>query len=169
MVETAKGEVMKLSTHTILRLFAGTVVLLAVAAIAAPTAAAKGALDPWQQNLIARQKYAQMTDPWALNLLARQAHRNDAYTASGSSAAGKGDGGRPAGAGPPEITAGFAASGSINTGAHQGTTPVEVGGPNGFDWSDAGIGAVSAFGIVLLIAGTAIVLRKSGALAHMHL
>jgi hypothetical protein len=169
MVETAKGEVMKVSSHTILRLFGATVVLLAVAVIAAPTAAARGALDPWQQNLNAREKYAQMTDPWALNLLARQAHRDDAYATSGTSAAGKAGGGRPAGAGAPEITAGLAASGSIHTSADQGTASVEVGGSNGFNWSDAGIGAVSAFGIVLLIAGTAIALRKSGALAHMHL
>jgi hypothetical protein len=70
---------MKLSTHAIRRLFGGTLVLLAVAAIVSPTVAASGALDPWQQNLNAREEYAQMTDPWALNLLARQTHRDRGY------------------------------------------------------------------------------------------
>jgi hypothetical protein len=166
MVETAKGEVMKLSTHTILRLFGGTVVLVAVAAFAAPTVAASGALDPWQQNLNAREKYMQMTDPWALNLLARQAHRDDPYATTGPSAVRRA-GGRPATA--PEITAGFAAPGSIHTSASHGAAVVEVGGSTGFHWSDAGIGAASALGVVLLTAGTAIALRKSGAIAHMHL
>ncbi len=70
---------MKLSAHTTRRLFGGTLVLLAVAAIVVPTVAASGALDPWQQNLNAREEFAQMTDPWALNLLARQAHRDGGY------------------------------------------------------------------------------------------
>jgi hypothetical protein len=127
MVETAKGEVMKLSTHTIRRLFGGTLVLLAVAAIVAPTVAARGALDPWQQNLNAREEYAQMTDPWALNLLARQTHRDGGYATAR---------------------------------AHQSAASVEVGASNGFDWGDAGIGAASAFGVMLLAAGTVIGLRK---------
>jgi hypothetical protein len=70
---------MKLSTHTIRRLFGGTLVLLMVAAVVAPTVAASGAPDPWQQNLNAREEFAQMTDPWALNLLARQTHRDGGY------------------------------------------------------------------------------------------
>jgi hypothetical protein len=39
-----------------------------------------GTLDPWQQNLNARAKYAQVSDPWALNLFARQSHRDSAQT-----------------------------------------------------------------------------------------
>jgi hypothetical protein len=167
MVETAKGDVMKISTHTVLRLLGATVVLLAFAAVAAPTVAAKGVPDPWLQNLRARAKYAQMTDPWARNFLARQAHRGDVYANSGLSGARKGDGGRPIGAGA-EITTGFA-SGSTYKGTGQGTASVEPARSNGFDWGAAGIGAVSAFAVALLVAGTAIALRKSGALAHTRL
>ncbi len=74
---------MKLSTRTTRRLLRMTVVPLAVVEIAAPAGAASGALDPWQQNLNARAKYAQVTDPWALNLFARQSHRDGEYTSAG--------------------------------------------------------------------------------------
>jgi len=43
-----------------------------------------GAIDPWQQNLNARAKYAQTNDPWALNLFARQSHRDSEQTSAGS-------------------------------------------------------------------------------------
>jgi hypothetical protein len=156
MVKTAKGDVMN---HAIPRLVGGTVVLLAVAAIAVPTVGASGRLDPWQQNLYARHKYAQMTDPWARNLLARQAHRYHSPTV-GQGVVGTA-GGRAIGAGA-EITTGFASPGA------PGTSAVEVGS-NGFDWGDAGIGAAGALGVVLLGAGTTIALRRSGALTHTHL
>ena len=44
-----------------------------------------GTLDPWQQNLNARAKFAQVTDPWALNLFARQASRDSGQTTVGLS------------------------------------------------------------------------------------
>ena len=44
-----------------------------------------GKLDPWQQNLNARAKYAQVSDPWALNLFARQSHRDSGQTTAGLS------------------------------------------------------------------------------------
>src|SRR5262245_59705635 len=71
------GTRMKQLMHTI-------VVALAVAAIAAPAAVAGATLDPWQQNLNARTKYAHVTDPWALNLFARQSHRDRHFVASSS-------------------------------------------------------------------------------------
>lgn len=151
---------MKLSDHAILRLVGGTVLLLALAAIAAPTVAAGGRLDPWQQNLYARHKYAQMTDPWARNLLARQAHPYRSHATRGQGVVDTA-GGRAIGAGA-EITTGFASPGG------HGTSSVEVGS-NGFDWSDAGIGAAGALGVVLLVAGAAIALRRGGALANVHL
>jgi hypothetical protein len=43
-----------------------------------------GTLDPWQQNLNARAKYAQVSDPWALNLFARQSHRDGEHLTAGS-------------------------------------------------------------------------------------
>jgi hypothetical protein len=42
-----------------------------------------GTLDPWQQNLNARVKYAQVSDPWALNLFARESHRDSAQVTKG--------------------------------------------------------------------------------------
>jgi hypothetical protein len=42
-----------------------------------------GTLDPWQQNLNARAKYAQVSDPWALNLFARQSNRDSGQTTAG--------------------------------------------------------------------------------------
>jgi len=42
-----------------------------------------GTLDPWQQNLNARAKYAQVSDPWALNLFARQSSGANGQTTSG--------------------------------------------------------------------------------------
>jgi hypothetical protein len=44
-----------------------------------------GTLDPWQQNLDARAKYAQVSDPWALSLFARQSHRDSGQTTAGLS------------------------------------------------------------------------------------
>ena len=44
-----------------------------------------GTLDPWQQNLNAQAKYAQVSDPWALNLFARQSHRDSGQTTAGLS------------------------------------------------------------------------------------
>lgn len=67
----------------------------------------------------------------------------------------------------PEITAGLRASGS--PGSTVASAPLPGGGPNGFAWGDAGIGAAVALGAVLLAAGTALALRKGGALAHIHL
>jgi hypothetical protein len=48
---------------------------------AAPTVS--GTLDPWQQNLNARAKFAQVSDPWALNLFARQSNRDSEQTTVG--------------------------------------------------------------------------------------
>jgi hypothetical protein len=42
-----------------------------------------GTLDPWQQNLNAQAKYAQVSDPWALNLFARQSYRDSGQTTAG--------------------------------------------------------------------------------------
>ena len=42
-----------------------------------------GTLDPWQQNLNAQAKYAQVSDPWALNLFARQSRPNSGQTTAG--------------------------------------------------------------------------------------
>jgi hypothetical protein len=42
-----------------------------------------GTLDPWQQNLNAQAKYAQVSDPWALNLFARQSNRDSGQTTAG--------------------------------------------------------------------------------------
>lgn len=44
-----------------------------------------GTLDPWQQNLNAQAKYAQVSDPWALNLFARQSQRDIGQTTAGLS------------------------------------------------------------------------------------
>ena len=51
--------------------------------LAAPVVS--GTLDPWQQNLNARAKYAQVSDPWALNLFARQSHSDSGQTTAGLS------------------------------------------------------------------------------------
>ena len=44
-----------------------------------------GTLDPWQQNLNAQAKYAQVSDPWVLNLFARQSHSDSGQTTAGLS------------------------------------------------------------------------------------
>ncbi|HKA26807.1 MAG TPA: hypothetical protein VKD88_05495, partial [Gaiellaceae bacterium] len=85
---------------------------------AAPTVS--GTLDPWQQNLNARAKYAQVSDPWALNLFARQSNSD---------------------------------SGQTTVGLHRNVSVVATGG---FDWADAGIGAASVFGIMLLGAASVV-------------
>ena len=41
-----------------------------------------------------------------------------------------------------------------------------VGSASGFDWSDAGVGAASATGLVLVAGGTAMTLRRRRLLAH---
>jgi hypothetical protein len=46
-----------------------------------------GTPDPWQQNLNARARYAQVSDPWALNLFARQSHLDRAHLTAGSASA----------------------------------------------------------------------------------
>lgn len=50
-----------------------------------------GTLDPWQQNLNAQAKYAQVSDPWALNLFARQSHSDSGQTTAGLSRTGSVD------------------------------------------------------------------------------
>jgi hypothetical protein len=39
-------------------------------------------------------------------------------------------------------------------------SPVVVGGGNGFDWTDAGIGAAGGFGVALLLAGSFVLTRR---------
>ncbi len=38
---------------------------------------------------------------------------------------------------------------------------VDTTGGSGFDWTDAGIGATSAFGVALLAAGALLLIRRS--------
>jgi hypothetical protein len=44
-----------------------------------------------------------------------------------------------------------------------------AGAPNGFDWTDAGIGAGSTLGLALLVAAAMLALRRRHALADAHL
>jgi hypothetical protein len=150
---------MNSSTDTGPRLVKAIVLAVLATAIAVPVAQAKGStgksgpLDPWAYGLVHRSTASTNgpLDPWAYGLV----HRSQPS-------------GRPP-AVAAEITTGLAAPGSLHPSPIPGKASVRGGEPGGFDWSDAGIGAGVAFGAVLLVAGTALGLRKRGALAHIHL
>ena len=116
------------------RLVLGFAFVVAIAAFSAPAVLAKpvsgpGTLDPWAYNVIHRSTQTNVAlDPWAYNVI----HRTQANVA-------------PAGK-----------YGQLDPWAytviHQSSPSVVTARPaNGFDYSDAGIGASISFGIAILL------------------
>jgi hypothetical protein len=138
------------------RLVLGLAVSFAIAAVSAPAVLAKptsgnGPLDPWAYNVIHRGAQATVMtsgngplDPWAYNVI---------------------HGGAQATVMP--VVRYSAVSGPLGIAAYQsfaGTTPSaqhRVISQSGFDWGDAGIGALVAFGIALLLLTAAALGRRS--------
>jgi hypothetical protein len=124
------------------RLFLGFAVVVTIVAFSAPAVQAKpisgtGPLDPWAFNVIHRSTEAKVvpagkygsTDPWAYNVIHRSTQANVV-------SAGK--------YGPLDPWA--------YTVIHRSSPSVVTGRPdNGFDYSDAGIGASVSFGAALLL------------------
>jgi len=132
------------------RMILGLASVSVIAVFGAPTVQAKptsayGPLDPWASNVIARTSQASVTgagnygplDPWASNVIARTAQAR--------------------------LTAGN--YGPLDPWAYRlvhpstPTTPTiaTVRTDNGFNWSDAGIGASVSFGgALLLLTGVAL-------------
>ena len=124
------------------RLVLGLAFVVAIAAFSAPVVQAKptsgsGPLDPWAYNVIHRStqatvapagKYGQL-DPWAYNVIQQSTQAN------GVSAGKYGQ------LDPWAYTA-----------IHRSSPSVVTARPdNGFNWSDAGIGASVSFGAALLL------------------
>jgi hypothetical protein len=138
------------------RLVLGLAVSFAIAAVSAPAVLAKptsgnGPLDPWAYNVIHGGAQATVMtsgngplDPWAYNVI---------------------HGGAQATVMP--VVRYSAVSGPLGIAAYQsfaGTTPSaqhRVISQSGFDWGDAGIGALVAFGIALLLLTAAALGRRS--------
>jgi hypothetical protein len=149
-------------------------VVVATAAFAAPTTQAKltatdtyGSLDPWAYNLIHRSSASTPVitehsvgqvhaarpraqeviglDSWAKNVV-----RNSRTTI-------------------PLITEHSAGQNQPTAVRSSATaTAPPAGAPNGFDWTDAGIGAGSTLGLALLTVAAMLALRRRRALAHVH-
>jgi hypothetical protein len=115
--------------------------LLAASRAHAVSPSKYGSLDPWAYNAIHKSKYGSL-DPWAYNAI-RNAQLNRAEIPSGDS--------RSLDPTPEQLLAASRVS---------APTPSAISVDEGFDWADAGIGAGGAFSFVLLIGGTALVLRR---------
>jgi hypothetical protein len=136
--------------HTITRLFRGISVAALVAALAAPAAPAKQ--DPWYRNAVSSS--AGQHDPWFYNVVAHSAAGSIATFTTDTLAPGGG----PAQAQDYRFVTDTLAPGG-------GVVAVSPG-VQGFDWTDAGIGAGGTVGlIVILLGGTRLMSQRRGALA----
>jgi hypothetical protein len=134
--------------HTITRLVRGIAVAALVAALAAPAALAKH--DPWYRNAVASTG---QHDPWFYNVVA--------HSIAGSTATFTTDTLAPGGSAQSQgyrfVTDTLAPGGGVVA-----VSP----GVQGFDWTDAAIGAGGTVGLVLiLLGGTRLMSQKRSALA----
>lgn len=146
------------STHnTLKRLSGGIAVAAVLAALAAPAALAKQ--DPWFYNAVASKTAAPVAsagqhDPWYYNVVA--------HSVAGSNAAFTTDTLAPGGRSAQSQGYRFVTDTLAPGGGVVAVSP----GVQGFDWTDAGIGAGGTVGLVLiLLGGTRLVAQRRSALA----
>jgi hypothetical protein len=143
--------------HTITRLVRGIAVGAVLAALAAPAALAKQ--DPWFYNAVAGKKVAPVAsagqhDPWFYNVVAHAVAGSNAAFTTDTLAPG---GGSAQSHGYRFVTDTLAPGGGVVA-----VSP----GVQGFDWTDAGIGAGGTVGLVLiLLGGTRLMSQRRSALA----
>jgi hypothetical protein len=141
--------------HTIRRLVRGIAVAALVAALAAPAALAKH--DPWYRNAVAGKKVAPVAgqhDPWFYNVVA--------HSVAGSNATFTTDTLAPGGGSAPSQGYRFVTDTLAPGGGVVAVSP----GVQGFDWTDAGIGAGGTVGLILiLLGGTRLMSQRRSALA----
>jgi hypothetical protein len=143
--------------HTITRLVRGIAVGAVLAALAAPAALAKQ--DPWFYNAVAGKKVASVAsagqhDPWFYNVVAHSVAGSNATFTTDTLAPG---GGSSQPQGYRFVTDTLAPGGGVVA-----VSP----GVQGFDWTDAGIGAGGTVGLVLiLLGGTRLMSQRRSALA----
>ena len=146
-----------ISTHnTLKRLSGGIAVAAVLAALAAPAALAKQ--DPWFYNAVASKKVAPVAsgqhDPWFYNVVAHSVAGTNATFTTDTLAPG---GGSAQSHGYRFVTDTLAPGGGVVA-----ISP----GVQGFDWTDAGIGAGGTVGlIVILLGGTRLMSQRRSALA----
>ena len=143
--------------HTITRLVKGIAVAALVAALAAPAALAKH--DTWYRNAVAGKKAAPAAsagrhDPWYYNVVAHSVAGSNATFTTDTLAPG---GGSAQSQGYRFVTDTLAPGGGVVA-----VSP----GVQGFDWTDAGIGAAGTVGLLLiLLGGTRLMSQRRSALA----
>jgi hypothetical protein len=147
------------STHkTLKRLSGGIAVGAVLAALVAPAALARQA-DPWFYNAVASKKVAPVAsagqhDPWFYNVVAHSVAGSNATFTTDTLAPG---GGSAQSHGYRFVTDTLAPGGGVVA-----VSP----GVQGFDWTDAGIGAGGTVGlIVILLGGTRLMSQRRSALA----
>jgi hypothetical protein len=134
--------------HTITRLVRGIAVGAVLAALVAPAALARQN-DPWFYNAVAGQP-----DPWFYNVVAHSVAGSNATFTTDTLAPG---GGSSQAQGYRFVTDTLAPGGGVVA-----VSP----GVQGFDWTDAGIGAGGTVGLVLiLLGGTRLMSQRRSALA----
>jgi hypothetical protein len=143
--------------HTITRLVRGIAVGAVLAALVAPAALARQN-DPWFYNAVAGKKVAPAAsaghDPWFYNVVAHSVAGSNATFTTDTLAPG---GGSSQAQGYRFVTDTLAPGGGVVA-----VSP----GVQGFDWTDAGIGAGGAVGLVLiLLGGTRLMSQRRSALA----
>jgi hypothetical protein len=143
--------------NTLKRLSQGIAVGAVLAAFAAPAALAKQ--DPWFYNAVASKKVAPVAsagqhDPWFYNAVSHSIASTNAAFTTDTLAPG---GGSAQSHGYRFVTDTLAPGGGVVA-----VSP----GVQGFDWTDAGIGAGGTVGLVLiLLGGTRLMSQRRSALA----
>jgi hypothetical protein len=145
--------------HTLKRLSGGIAVGAVLAALVAPAALARQD-DPWFYNAVAGKKLAPAApagrhDPWFYNVVAHSAAGSTATFTTDTLAPG--GGAAQAEQGYRFVTDTLAPGGGIVA-----VSP----GVQGFDWTDAGIGAGGSVGLILvLLGGSRVLSQRRSALA----
>jgi len=165
---------MPFTTHTSSRVLALIGLIVGLAVVTEPALAGtnqNGPLDPWAYALVHRsaaetQQYGPL-DPWAYALVHRSAAETQqygpldpwAYALVHKSAA------------TPEHNPPDARAHVIREAEESGlqsVAPATSETSAGMDWGSAGIGAAGAFGLVILLVGGTIIVRRRSALARLR-
>ena len=164
---------MPFTTHTSSRVLALIGLIVGLAVVTEPALAGtnqNGPLDPWAYALVHRsaaetQQYGPL-DPWAYALVHESAAMQEqspldpwAYALVHKSAAT-----------PEQSPPGVRGHQVIREAEESGlqSAPETSETSAGMDWGSAGIGAAGAFGLVILLAGGTIIVRRRSALARLR-
>jgi hypothetical protein len=143
---------MPFTTHTSSRVLALISLIVGLAVVTPPAIAGtnqNGPLDPWAYALVHRsaaetQQYGPL-DPWAYALVHQSAEAPEQS--------------------PPDVRAHHVIREAEESGLQSVARETsETSG--GMDWGSAGIGAAGVFGLVILLAGGTIIVRRRSALAR---